>query len=354
MTGDVPGDLTGVSPLVELRGVVKEFPGARRGDPVHRAVDGVDLSVEQGEIFAIIGYSGAGKSTLVRLVNALEPVTSGSVVVDGVDVTTLSERALRELRQGIGMVFQQFNLMESRTVWGNLAFPLTVAGTPRAEQQKRISELLHFVGLADKAHARVTDLSGGQKQRVGIARALATNPRLLLADEATSALDPETTRDVLDLLAKVNRELGTTILLITHEMDAVRRIAHRVAVMEEGRVVETGPVLEVFADPRHAVTRRFVGTVVDDLPPAEVVTALRASHGGRLVRLAFRDPAVRQSDAFAALLRHDVSFELVYGGIEEIQGSSFGNLTLALTGADAAIDAALAEIGTTVPWTEVA
>lgn len=340
--------------LVELREVVKEFPGTGRGAPAQRAVDGVDLSVEQGEIFAIIGYSGAGKSTLVRLVNALEPVTSGSVVVDGVDVTTLSERSLRELRRGIGMVFQQFNLMESRTVWGNLAFPLTVAGVAKAEQQQRISELLHFVGLADKAHARVTDLSGGQKQRVGIARALATNPRLLLADEATSALDPDTTRDVLDLLAKVNRELGITILLITHEMDAVRRIAHRVAVMESGKVVESGPVLDVFTAPQHPVTRRFVSTVVDDLPPDDVVAALRETHDGRFVRLAFRDRSVRQSEAFAAFLRHDVSFELVYGGIEEVQGNSFGNLTLALTGADAAVDAALADLDGVVPWTEVA
>ncbi len=340
--------------LVELREVVKEFPGAGRGTPAQRAVDGVDLRVERGEIFAIIGYSGAGKSTLVRLVNALEPVTSGSVVVDGVDVTTLSERALRELRRGIGMVFQQFNLMESRTVWGNLAFPLTVAGVAKAEQQQRISELLHFVGLADKAHARVTELSGGQKQRVGIARALATSPRLLLADEATSALDPDTTRDVLDLLAKVNRELGITILLITHEMDAVRRIAHRVAVMESGKVVESGKVLDVFTAPQHEVTRRFVSTVVDDLPPDDVVAALRETHDGRFVRLAFRDRSVRQSEAFATFLRHEVSFELVYGGIEEVQGNSFGNLTLALTGSDAAIDAALADLEGVVPWTEVA
>jgi D-methionine transport system ATP-binding protein len=342
------------APLVELRGVVKEFPGARRGDSPHRAVDGVDLSVERGEIFAIIGYSGAGKSTLVRLVNALEPVTSGSVVVDGVDVTALSEKGLRELRLGIGMVFQQFNLMDSRTVWGNLAFPLTVAGVPKADQQRRISELLHFVGLADKAHAHVSDLSGGQKQRVGIARALATNPRLLLADEATSALDPDTTRDVLDLLARVNRELGITVLLITHEMDAVRRIAHRVAVMEAGKVVESGAVLDVFANPQHEVTRRFVGTVIDDLPAPDVVAALRERHPGRFVRLAFRSTSVRQSEAFATFLRHGVEFELVYGGIEEIQGSSFGNLTLALTGDDAAVDAALAEIKPVVEWTEVA
>lgn len=341
-------------PLVELRGVVKEFPGARRGDVPSRAVDGVDLSVERGEIFAIIGYSGAGKSTLVRLVNALEPVTSGSVVVDGVDVTTLSERGLRDLRRGIGMVFQQFNLMESRTVWGNLAFPLTVAGMGREEQQARISELLHFVGLADKAHARVSDLSGGQKQRVGIARALATEPPLLLADEATSALDPDTTRDVLDLLERVNRELGVTILLITHEMDVVRRIAHRVAVMESGKVVEQGPVVEVFTQPRHDVTRRFVRTVVEDVPEPDVVAALRERHPGRFVRLAFRDTAGRPSEAFATFLRHDVGFELVHGGIEEIQGTSFGNLTVALTGDAAAIDAALAELAPAVPWTEVA
>ena len=343
---------TPAEPLVQLRGVVKEFPGTRRGEPAHRAVDGVDLTVGTGEIFAIIGRSGAGKSTLVRLVNALEPVTSGSVVVDGVDVTGLGDKELRRLRLGIGMVFQQFNLMESRTVWGNLAFPLTVAGRSRAEQQRRISELLHFVGLADKAHARVSELSGGQKQRVGIARALATQPRLLLADEATSALDPDTTRDVLDLLVRVNRELGITIVLITHEMDVVRRVAHRVAVMEHGRVVEQGRAAELFASPRHPVTRRFVASVVDDLPAPEVVAALRRRHQGRLVRLALRQQ-VRQAEVFATFLRHEVTFELVYGGIEEVQGTTFGNLTLALGGASDAVDRALAAVGSLVEWTEV-
>lgn len=340
--------------LVELRGVVKEFAPVRRGDTPIRAVDGVDLTVEHGEIFAIVGYSGAGKSTLVRLVNALEPATSGSVVVDGVDITTLSERELRKVRLDIGMVFQQFNLLDSRTVWGNLAFPLTVAGTPRRDQQKRISELLHFVGLGDKAHARIDELSGGQKQRVGIARALATNPQLLLADEATSALDPDTTRDVLDLLAKVNRELGITILLITHEMDAVRRIAHRVAVMENGKVVEEGVTAELFAEPRHPVTRRFVGSVVDDVPSPLALDALRARHPGRFIRIAFREGTARQSEVFAVLLRHGVEFELVFGGIEEIQGHTFGNLTLALTGDDAAIEDALTDVGGLVAWTEVA
>ena len=217
--------------LVELRDVHKEYPPARRGgEPVH-AIRGVDLDVEAGDIYAVVGYSGAGKSTLVRLVNALEPVTSGSVRVDGVELTGLKERQLQPVRRGIGMIFQQFNLMHSRTVWGNLAYPLQVAGVDRAEQQRRISELLHFVGLADKAHQYPEQLSGGQKQRVGIARALATSPKLLLADEATSALDPDTTQEVLELLTRVNRELGITIVVITHEMSVVSYLCNKVAVM---------------------------------------------------------------------------------------------------------------------------
>ena len=338
--------MSATTPAIAVRGLHKSFGS-------NEVLKGVDFFVDPGQVVCVIGPSGSGKSTLLRCVNRLEEPTSGEVLIEGIDICD-PETDLDEVRSRIGMVFQQFNLMESRTVWGNLAFPLTVAGVGKAEQQQRISELLHFVGLADKAHARVTELSGGQKQRVGIARALATSPRLLLADEATSALDPDTTRDVLDLLAKVNRELGITILLITHEMDAVRRIAHRVAVMEDGKVVENGPVLDVFTDPQHPVTRRFVSTVVDDLPPDDVVAALRETHDGRFVRLAFRDRSVRQSEAFAAFLRHGVSFELVYGGIEEVQGNSFGNLTLALTGDDAAVDAALADLEGVVPWTEVA
>jgi len=316
-------------------------------------VDDVDLDVAAGEIQAIVGYSGAGKSTLVRLVNALEPATSGSVVVDGVELTGLPERRLRQVRLGIGMIFQQFNLLESRSVWGNLAYPLQIAGVGKAEQQRRISELLHFVGLPDKAHTYPRHLSGGQKQRVGIARALATSPKLLLADEATSALDPDTTQEVLELLKRVNRELGTTIIAITHEMDVVRTIADRVAVMEKGRIIESGPVYDVFSAPREAVTRRFVGTVVDDEPDEVALDELRTRHTGRFVKLAFRDGGVRQSEVFAVLHRHGVAFELVYGGIEEIQGATFGNLTLALDGQDALVDAALAEVRAVVPTKEL-
>lgn len=339
-------------PLVELRDVHKTFPGARGRQPVE-AIRGVDLSVEAGEIVGIVGYSGAGKSTLVRLINALESTTSGSVRIDGREITTLKERELREVRLGIGMIFQQFNLFRSRTVWGNVAYPLEVAGVDKAEQNKRISDLLHFVGLAEKAHTHVDDLSGGQKQRVGIARALATNPTLLLADESTSALDPETTQEVLALLRRVNRELGITIVVITHEMDVVRSLAHRVVVMEAGRIVEEGPVLQVLSDPQLPVTRRFVATIVDDEPDAEALTALHARHPGRFVKLSFRGAEVRQSDVFAEILRRDVRFELVYGGIEEVQGETFGNLTLALDGEPGAVTAAIDAIKDLVPTTEL-
>lgn len=339
-------------PLVELTDVHKTFPAARGRTPVE-AIRGVDLTVEAGEIVGIVGYSGAGKSTLVRLINALETTTSGSVRVGGREVTGLKERELREVRLGIGMIFQQFNLFRSRTVWGNIAYPLEVAGVPAQERNARISDLLHFVGLADKAHSHVEELSGGQKQRVGIARALATNPQLLLADEATSALDPDTTQEVLGLLRRVNRELGITIVVITHEMDVVRSLAHRVVVMEAGRIVEEGPVVQVLSDPREPVTRRFVSTIVDGEPDAEALAALHARHAGRLVTLAFRDD-VRQSDVFAALLEHGVRFELVYGGIEEVQGATFGNLTLALDGDPAAVDAAVGAVRALVPTKELA
>jgi D-methionine transport system ATP-binding protein len=339
-------------PLVELTDVHKTFPAARGGTPVE-AIRGVDLTVEAGEIVGIVGYSGAGKSTLVRLINALETTTSGSVRVGGREVTGLKERELREVRLGIGMIFQQFNLFRSRTVWGNIAYPLEVAGVSKAEQNARISDLLHFVGLADKAHSHVEELSGGQKQRVGIARALATNPQLLLADESTSALDPETTQEVLALLRRVNRELGITIVVITHEMDVVRSLAHRVVVMEAGRVVEEGPVVRVLSDPQQPVTRRFVSTIVDDEPDVEALAALHARHAGRFVKLAFRGDDVRQSDVFAVLLEHGVRFELVFGGIEEVQGETFGNLTLALDGDPVAVDAALAAVRALVPAKEL-
>ncbi|MFE5407685.1 methionine ABC transporter ATP-binding protein [Microbacterium sp. NPDC056569] len=332
--------------LIRLTGVTKTFPPPSKDASPVAAVDDVSLDVAAGEVCGIIGYSGAGKSTVLRLVNALETPTAGTVEIDGRDITHLRERELRELRGDIGMIFQQFNLFDSRTVAKNVAYPLEVARRPRAEIAARVDELLRFVGLADKAKSYPEQLSGGQKQRVGIARALATNPRILLADEATSALDPDTTQEVLALLKRINEELGVTILVITHEMDVIRTLADRVVVMENGRIIESGAVFDVLSAPRHAATRRFVASIIEDVPVGDQLRTLRDRHPGRIVTFTIRDGDITQADVFAALSSHAVRFELVHGGINDIGGRVFGHLTLALTGeADAvqhAIDAASA------------
>ncbi|KRF12654.1 methionine ABC transporter ATP-binding protein [Nocardioides sp. Soil796] len=337
--------------LIEIRAASREFPGRGRGSTPVLALDRVDLDVQESEILGIVGYSGAGKSTLLRLINALDQPTSGTVTVDGSVVSTLKERQLLPVRAEIGMIFQQFNLLSSRTVWGNIAYPLQVAKVPKAEHQGRISELLHFVGLADKAHAYPNELSGGQKQRVGIARALATNPKILLADEPTSALDPQTTDEVLALLRRVNEELGITIVLITHEMEVVRTLAHTVAVMEEGRIVEQGPVFDLFANPQHEATKRFVSTLVEQGPPEHARARLRERHEGRFITLSLRDDSVTPSDVFAQLIDRGVRFELIHGGIEDVNGRTFGHLTLSLTGDR--VDEAVTAVSAMVETTEV-
>jgi D-methionine transport system ATP-binding protein len=328
-------------PLVRLEGVSKTY---RRGPETVTAVDDVTLEVERGEILGVIGYSGAGKSTLVRLVNALERPTAGRVVVDGRDLTALPEREVRAARRDIGMIFQQFNLLRSRTAAGNVEYPLRLAGMPKAQRDARVAELLHFVGLLEHAHSHPEQLSGGQKQRVGIARALATNPSLLLADEATSALDPETTVGVLDLLRRVNRDLGITIVVITHEMDVVRSIGDRVAVMDAGRVVEHGDVYRVFSEPETDAARRFVRGVLHDRPSPDVLARLRARHPGRLAGIRVDDRAGFQAGVSAALRSTAVDGEVVYGGITEIQERAIGHLIYELAGDDAAVDAALAAL----------
>ncbi|KQS14523.1 methionine ABC transporter ATP-binding protein [Curtobacterium sp. Leaf183] len=333
--------------LVELRGVSKRYRRADTGETVV-AVEDVSLDVEQGEVLGVIGYSGAGKSTLVRLVNALELPTSGTVTVAGQELTAIPERDRRLARRRIGMVFQQFNLFRSRTVAGNVAYPLKVAGVGKAERDRRVAELLDFVGLLDRAHSHPEQLSGGQKQRVGIARALASNPELLLADEATSALDPETTSEVLSLLRRVNRELGVTIIVITHEMDAVRQIADRVAVMERGRVVEVGDVYDVFSTPQNAATRRFVRTALHDRPSVETLARLRERHPGRLVTVQITDEAGLQNRIDRVFRSAGVTAELVYGGVGEIRERRIGSLTYELVDASdasgSAIDRAVAAL----------
>lgn len=330
--------------LIRLRDVVKEYPATSKGAEPVRAIDGVNLDVNAGDIYGIIGYSGAGKSTLVRLVNALEPVSSGSIHIDDADITTLGESDLRPVRSGIGMIFQQFNLFNSRNVAGNVAYPLRVAKWPRTEREARIAELLDWVGLSDRARNYPDQLSGGQKQRVGIARALATKPRILLADEATSALDPQTTADVLGLLRRANDELGVTIIVITHEMDVVKTICSHVAVMERGRIVERGEVYDVFSNPQSPATKRFVSTVVQSVPNEHELDELRARHGGRLVSVGVRSGETNQAEIFRRFGESGVDVTLVYGGITEIRGRSFGQLTFSLHGADAQIDRAIAGV----------
>ncbi|MCH1883833.1 ATP-binding cassette domain-containing protein [Agrococcus sp. ARC_14] len=325
--------------------VSKRFPPAKRGGDEIVAVDEVSLEIEQGEIFGIIGYSGAGKSTLVRLINQLEPLTSGSITVGDVQISGLRGKRLREQQTRIGMIFQRFNLLTSRTVAGNVAYPLEVIGVGRAERRRRVEELLEFVGLGGRAGAYPEQLSGGQQQRVGIARALAANPQILLADEATSALDPETTAEVLDLLARVNRELGVTIVVITHEMEVTTRIADRVAVMDAGRVVETGATYDVFTSPQTDTAKRFVQTVVRALPEGDELAQLRAKHEGRFFTISFTDEGVSEARVFSALAGAGVDFNLVHGGVDDIQGRVYGLLTIAVRGSDDAVERALAGIG---------
>ncbi|MET4098031.1 D-methionine transport system ATP-binding protein [Agrococcus sp. UYP10] len=330
---------------IVLDRVSKRFPPAKRGGEEIVAVDDVSLAIEQGEIFGIIGYSGAGKSTLVRLINQLEPLTDGRITIGDVPISELRGKRLREQQTGIGMIFQRFNLLTSRTVAGNVAYPLEVVGMGRAERRRRVEELLEFVGLGGRADAYPEQLSGGQQQRVGIARALAASPQVLLADEATSALDPETTAEVLDLLARINRELGVTIVVITHEMEVITRIADRVAVMEAGRVVETGSTYDVFTRPQTSTARRFVQTVVRALPEGDELAQLRAQHEGRFFTISFTDEGASEARVFGALARAGVDFNLVHGGVDDIQGRVYGLLTIAVRGDAAAVDAALAQIG---------
>ncbi|EFJ78090.1 MULTISPECIES: methionine ABC transporter ATP-binding protein [Rothia] len=341
---------TGAEPMVTIDNVSKIFG---KGKKEVAAVKNVSLTVKKGEIFAIIGYSGAGKSTLVRLINGLESTTSGTLTVDGFEISGKRDLELQKVRTNIGMIFQQFNLMNSRTVAQNVEFPLKVAGWGKGERTKRVQEMLEFVGLADRAKYYPSQLSGGQKQRVGIARALATKPSLLLADEATSALDPETTHEVLELLKEVNRELGITVIVITHEMDVVSSIADRVAVMEEGRVVETGSVYEVFSNPQTEVAQRFVATTVKQSPTGDAAAALRKNHKGYLVNVEIVEGNQELGKILAYLGSRNVRFNIVHGGIETLQGKAYGTLTLELLGDVTSIDAAVAELKTVTRVQEV-
>lgn len=297
------------------------------------AVDDVSLHVHDSEIFGIIGYSGAGKSTLIRLLNGLEKPTSGLVHVAGRDITNIKGYELRKARQEISMIFQHFNLLWSRTVQDNIAFPLEIAGISKRERARRVNELIQLVGLEGREKSYPSQLSGGQKQRVGIARALANNPKVLLCDEATSALDPQTTDSILDLLVDINKRLGLTIVLITHEMHVIQKICHRVAVMDDGKVVEEGSVLDVFKNPQMQITKRFVKQTTDPeetkIPMAHL---LRQYPDGIMLQLKFIGESTEQPIITKLIRKFDININILQGNISQTRGGSYGSLIVQAQG----------------------
>ena len=332
--------------MIDIQDLSLTYAGPQ--GPVH-ALKNINLHIQAGEVFGIIGRSGAGKSSLVRCMNLLNRPVSGKMIVNGRDLLQLSDAQLRQARQEIGMVFQHFNLLSSRTVFDNAALPLELAGVSKAQIAQRITPLLELVGLAHLANRYPAQISGGQKQRVGIARALASNPRVLLSDEATSALDPETTRSILDLLRQVNRELGVTVVLITHQMQVIKQIADRVAVMEAGQVVELGAVLDVFTNPQQAITQSLIDEIVPQELPASVqerVQALSlglpAGQSGQLLRLSYAGDSAYQPVLSHLIRELGLDLSILHGQIDDIQGQTFGSLAVFASGPPAQITAAIA------------
>lgn len=305
------------------------------------ALKDVSFEIEKGDIYGVIGYSGAGKSTLIRMVNALETPTSGNVWVEGKDIGTLNQKELRNLRKGIGMIFQQFNLLESKTIYDNVAIALKLNGISKKDIEKRVTELLDFVELSDKKYSYPGQLSGGQKQRVGIARALANNPSILLCDEATSALDPKTTDSILELLKKINEMLHITIVIITHEMNVIQKICNKVAVMDYGQVVETGSVIQVFSDPRSDIARRFVGNLIRDVIPEPLVESIRReTRNSRLLRIKLENTDSTEPLLWEINRRFEVETNILYSTINVIQGIVVGIMLVLFTGTDEEIEKA--------------
>ncbi|EOW9528432.1 methionine ABC transporter ATP-binding protein [Bacillus cytotoxicus] len=322
---------------------VKKIYKSKSGDVT--AVDNANLKIEKGEIFGVIGYSGAGKSSLIRLFNQLEKPTSGQIKVASRVISAITGNELRKARQEIGMIFQHFNLLWSRTVRENIAFPLEIAGVDKEQRKKRVDELIRLVGLEGRGDAYPSQLSGGQKQRVGIARALANNPKVLLCDEATSALDPETTDQILDLLLDINKRLNLTIVLITHEMHVIQKICNRVAVMEKGEIVETGPVLEVFRNPQQEITKRFVQQLTDSEDTNETIENLLEKYpDGKVIRLQFIGDSVERPVLQGLMRRDDVEVSVLQGNIAQTNNGAYGSLIVHLNGEEAAIQQAIAGI----------
>ena len=328
--------------MIKLSQIEKVYDGA--SGPVH-ALKGIDLHIRRGEIYGVIGLSGAGKSTLVRCINMLERPTKGKVIVDGADLTAMNDRELRAARKNIGMIFQHFNLLSSATVYDNVAFPLTLIGMKKSEIEKKVVPLLELVGLADKKDQYPAQLSGGQKQRVGIARALASDPKVLLCDEATSALDPQTTKSILELIRDINQKLQLTVVLITHEMQVIKEICDNVAVIENGVICEQGTVLDVFTNPQQAITKEFIGVIIShDIPEAfkdAQISATPLPDSSLLVRLSFIGNSAGEPVISGLIRRFEVDTNIIYGNVDHIKSTPYGTLVIEITGDDAEIQKAL-------------
>lgn len=331
--------------MIELKDVSKEYQVGQRKIS---ALKGINLMVKQGEIFGIIGHSGAGKSTLIRCINLLERPTTGKIIIDGVELTSLPPAALQQTRRSIGMIFQHFNLLSSATVFDNVAFPLKLAKRPKEEIRQRVERLLQLVGLETHSQKYPAQLSGGQKQRVGIARALANDPKVLLSDEATSALDPQTTRSILDLLVDINRKLGITIVLITHEMQVIRSICDRVAVMDGGRIVEMGDVADVFLKPKQGITKEFISQVEEADFDREILQERRRRYPGtahnRVIQVSFLGESTYDPILSRVTQRHGVEFNILHGTISRLKDVPYGRMVIELAGAADVQEQTMAEL----------
>ncbi|MGB8697339.1 MULTISPECIES: methionine ABC transporter ATP-binding protein [Acinetobacter] len=315
--------------MIEFKNISKHYQ--LKGQTI-RALDQINLEIPAGSIFGIIGYSGAGKSTLIRLINLLERPNEGQVIINQKDFTALDARSLRQERANIGMIFQHFNLLQTKTVAANIEMPLKLLGVSKVEREKRLNELLEFIDLKHKKDAFPDELSGGQKQRVGIARALANHPKILLCDEATSALDPQTTKSVLALLKKINQEQNITIVMVTHEMDVIETVCDYVAVMEQGKVIETGSTLEIFSQPQHPTTKNFIQTVLQQQLPVNILNNLENQNHNSIYCLQFLGKSAQETVVQAVIKKFDISLNILFANMTEINGTVIGQMFIQLLG----------------------
>ena len=325
--------------MIKFENVSKQY---ERNGITTQALQNINLTIQKGDIYGIIGYSGAGKSTLVRLINFLEKPTQGNVIIQNQSLNQLSNPQLRQVRRKIGMIFQHFNLLESKTVYENIAIPLVLIKKNKQAIKQKVYELLEFVGLSDKADSYPKELSGGQKQRIGIARALANDPDILLCDEATSALDPQTTQSILELIKKINDQYKITVVLITHEMHVIEQVCHKVAVMEKGKIIEHGNVLDVFGHPKYKTTQNFVSSVINDQIPAGVVENLLEIEGDKnnikLFKLEFLGRSASEPVMNSLILQQKVVVNILFAHMSEIEKTVLGSMFVQLKGSDSNIE----------------